>query len=79
MDERHRLATDIAKHFLASHHEATNEDSRLFEDLQQFALEVLKTAGSGDSAPQAAGQIDPGLPGEVRGYWPTRWPVHSWD
>ena len=75
MDERHRLATDVAKHFLASHHESTGEDSRLFEDLQQFALEVLKTGGSGDSAPQAAGQKDPWLPGEVRGYWPTRWPV----
>jgi hypothetical protein len=56
MDERHRLATDVAKHFLASHHEPTREDSRLFEDLQQFALEVLETVGSGDSAPQAAGQ-----------------------
>jgi hypothetical protein len=52
MDERHRLATEIAKHFLASHDEPTREDSRLFEDLQQFALEVLKTVGSGDSAPQ---------------------------
>jgi hypothetical protein len=48
MDERHRLATDIAKHFLASHHEPTGEDSRLFEDLQQFALEALKSVGSGD-------------------------------
>jgi hypothetical protein len=75
MDERHRLATDIAKHFLASHHEPTREDSRLFEDLQQFALEVLKTVGSGDSVPQAAGQNDPRLLGEVRGYCPTR-PVH---
>jgi len=56
MDERHRLATDIAKHFLASHDEPTREDSRLFEDLQQFALEVLETVGSVDSAPQAAGQ-----------------------
>jgi hypothetical protein len=76
MDERHRLATDIAKHFLASRHEPTCEDSRLFEDLQQFALEVLKAAGSGDSALQAAGQKDSWLPGEVRGHWPTRWPVH---
>ena len=74
MDERHRLATDIAKHFLASHDEPTREDSRLFEDLQQFALEVLETVGSGDSAPQAAGQKDPWLQNEARGYRPTRWP-----
>jgi hypothetical protein len=75
MDERHRLATDIAKHFLTSHHEPTREDSRLFEDLQQFALEALKTVRSGDPAPQAAGQKGAWLPGEVRGYWPTRRPV----
>jgi hypothetical protein len=55
MDERHRIATDIAKHFLASHDEPTREDSRLFEDLQQFALEALKTVRFGDSAPQAVG------------------------
>jgi hypothetical protein len=76
MDERHRMATDIARRFLASHHEPTGDDSRLFEDLQQFALEVLKTVGSGDSAPQAAGDRDPFLPGDVRRYWPIRWPVH---
>jgi hypothetical protein len=76
MDEPHRLATDIAKHFLASRDEPTREDSRLFEDLQQFALEVLKTVGSGDSAPQAVGQKDPWLANEARGYRPTSWPVH---
>ena len=53
MDERHRLATDVAKYFLASHHEPTREDSCLFEDLQQFALEVLKTVGSGQDVPIA--------------------------
>ena len=75
MDELHRLATDIAKHFLTSHHEPTREDSRLFEDLQQFALEALKTVKSGEP-PQAAGQKDVWLPGEVRGSWLTRRPVH---
>ena len=79
MDERHRLATDIAKYFLASHHEPTREDSRLFEDLQQFALEVLETVGSRDSAPQAVGQKGARLPGEIRGYWPASRPVHRWD
>jgi hypothetical protein len=72
MDERHRLATHIAKHFLASHHEPTGENSRLFEDLQQFALEALKAVGSGDFTPQAAAQKGPRLAGEVRGYWPNR-------
>jgi hypothetical protein len=68
MDERHRLATDVAKYFLASHHEPTGEDSRLFGDLRQFALGVLKTAGSGAPASsQAAGQKDPALPAEVHG------------
>ena len=76
MDERHRLATDIAKHFLTSHNEPPREDSRLFEDLQQFALEALKTVTSGDSAPQAAGQKSGWLPGEICGYWPIRRPVH---
>jgi len=56
MDESHRLATDIAKHFLTSRHEPTREDSRLFEDLQQFALEALKIVRSGDPVPQAGGQ-----------------------
>ena len=55
MDYRQRLATDIAKRFLASHDEPTREDSRLFEDLQQFALEILKAVGSGDSAPTGCG------------------------
>jgi len=52
MDERHRLATDIAKYFLASRREPTREDSRLFEDLQQFALEVLQTVRSRDTVPK---------------------------
>ena len=76
MDEPHRLATDIAKHFLASHHESTRENSRLFEDLQQFALEILKTLGSGDSVPHTAGGKGARLPGEVRGYWAIGRPVH---
>jgi len=71
MDERHRLATDIAKYFLASHREPTREDSRLFEDLQQFALEVLKTVRSRDTVPQAVDQKGARLPGEIRGYWPS--------
>jgi hypothetical protein len=76
MDERYRSATDFARHFLTCRHEPTREDSRLFEDLQQFALEALKTVRYGDPAPQAAGQKDVRLPGEVRGYWLTRRPVH---
>ena len=72
MDYRQRLATDIAKRFLASHDEPTREDSRLFEDLQQLALEILKAVGPGDSAPKAAGQKGPRLAGEVRGYWPNQ-------
>ena len=76
MDERHRLASDIAKYFLASHREPTREDSRLFEDLQQFALEVLKTVRTRDTVPQAVDQKGARLPGEIRGYWPASRPVH---
>ena len=65
MDELHRSAAEIAKHFLMSHHEPAREDSRLFEDLQQFALEALKTV-----------RRDTRLPGEVREYWPAGRPVH---
>jgi hypothetical protein len=76
MDERHRLATDIAKHFLTSHHEPAREDSRLFEDLEQFALEALETVRSGNPESQAAGERGAWLPGEVRGYWPAQRAVH---
>jgi len=79
MDERHRLATDIAKYFLASHREPPREDSRLFEDLQQFALEVLKTVRSRDTVPQAVDQKGTRLPGEIRGYWSASRPVHLCD
>jgi hypothetical protein len=69
MDELHWLAADIARHFLVSHHKSAREDSRLFEDVQQFALEALKTVRSGD-------RKGAWLPGELRGYWPTSQPVH---
>ena len=47
-----------------------------FEDLQQFALEVLKTVRSRDTVPQAVDQKGTRLPGEIRGYWPASRPVH---
>jgi len=57
MDEPHRSATEIAKHFLGSHHEPVRADSRLFEDLQQFALEALKAVRSRGPAPQIEGRL----------------------
>ena len=76
MDELHKLASDITKHFLMSCHEPAREDSRLFEDLKQFALDALRTVRSRDPVPRATTQKIPRLPGEVRGYWPARRPVH---
>lgn len=75
MDELHRLATDISKHFLTLHHEPAREDSRLFEDLQRLALEALKTVRSGDPTPLPAVQKGAWLRGDGREYWPTRRPV----
>ena len=69
MDELHRLAADIARHYLISAYRTSREDSRLFEDVQQFALEALKTV--------RLDQKDAWLPGEIRGYWPAMRPVHG--
>jgi hypothetical protein len=78
MDELHRQAIDVTKHFLASCHEPAVEDSRLFHDLEQFALDALRTVKSrGSSTRKTAARITrkvSRMPGEVRGYWPQ--PVH---
>lgn len=68
MDELHRLAADIARHYLVSQYRPASEDSRLFEDVQQFALEALKAVRSGEKASW--------LPGEMRGYWRIKRSVH---
>ena len=76
IDERHRLASDIAKYFLASHREPTREDSRLFEDLQQFALEVLQTVRSRDTVPKLSIRKVPGYRAKFAGIGPASRPVH---
>jgi hypothetical protein len=71
MDELHRLAADIARHYLISPYRPTPDGSRLFEDVQQFALEALKAV--------RFGQKGPWLPGEMRGYWPIAPSVHMME
>ena len=63
MDELHVLSADVARSFLAEHFEPIDERSRLFEDLQQLALDALVTVRTGERAVK----IKP--PGETRGYW----------
>ena len=75
MDELHKMASDITKNFLISCHEPAREGSRLFEDLEQFALEALKTVRSREPALRSTGRQDDWLPGEVRGWWPVGRPV----
>lgn len=69
MDELHRLAADIARHYLVSQHRPAPEESRLFEDVQQFALEALQTVRSRRDGPWLAG--------EMRGYWPIMRPYSN--
>jgi hypothetical protein len=76
MDELHKMANNITKNFLTSCHEQAREGSRLFEDLEQFALEALKTVRSRESAPRSTPLRDEWLPSGVRGYWPVRRPVN---
>ena len=76
MDELHRQAIDVAKHYLASCHEPVAEDSRLFQDLEQFALDALRIVKSRGSKTRKIVQKIPRLPGETRGHWPVRHPVH---
>jgi hypothetical protein len=69
MNDLEARSADMTRSFLASHLEVIDEDSRLFQDLQHLAKEVLATLRSQDKE----SGIRPA--GELRAYWPAMRPA----
>jgi hypothetical protein len=61
------MASDVTRHYLSLNHEPAREDSRLFEDLQQFALAALESVRSGEFAAPVA-FLDRGVAEGRRGH-----------
>ena len=46
MDQMHMLSQDVARRFLASENQLIDEQSQLFQELEQFAFMALETIRS---------------------------------
>jgi hypothetical protein len=66
MNDDRKSAAEMARHFLAWHHEPAREDSRLFQDLQHFAARALETVRRWRLVRGSTK-----FPGETRGNWPV--------